>query len=119
MRLATEELKHELSLREDVMDVTDSNQEGVKEISVRLKPRAYQLGFTKGELISQIRQAFYGVEVQRLQRGRDEVRVWVRLDERDRASIGSIENFKLRTMQGVEVPFTEVCEIEIETENAM
>ena len=114
MRLATEELKHELNLREDVMDVTDSNQEGVKEISVRLKPRAYQLGFTKGELISQIRQAFYGVEVQRLQRGRDEVRVWVRLDERDRASIGSIENFKLRTMQGVEVPFTEVCEIEIE-----
>ncbi|MEC7654535.1 MAG: efflux RND transporter permease subunit [Bacteroidota bacterium] len=114
MRLATEELKTELSLREDVMDVTDSNQEGVKEISIKLKPRAYQLGFTKGELISQIRQAFYGVEVQRLQRGRDEVRVWVRLDERDRASMGSIENFKLRTMQGLEIPFTEICEIEIE-----
>ncbi len=114
MRLATEEFKAELSLREDVMDVTDSNQEGVKEISIKLKPRAYQLGFTKGELINQIRQAFYGVEVQRLQRGRDEVRVWVRLDERDRASIGSIENFKLRTMKGQEIPFTEVCTIEIE-----
>ena len=114
MRLATEELKTELSLREDVMDVTDSNQEGVKEISIKLKPRAYQLGFTKGELISQIRQAFYGVEVQRLQRGRDEVKVWVRLDARDRASMGSIENFKLRTMQGLEILFTEVCEIEIE-----
>ena len=61
-RLATEEpSKTELSLREDVMDVTDSNQEGVKEISIKLKPRAYQLGFTKGELINQIRQAFYGV----------------------------------------------------------
>jgi multidrug efflux pump subunit AcrB/outer membrane protein TolC len=114
MDLATEELKAELSLREDVRDVTDSNQEGVKEISIVLKPRAYQLGFTQGELISQIRQAFYGVEVQRLQRGRDEVRVWVRLDQRDRQSIGSIENFKLKTVQGFEVPFTEICEVKIE-----
>ncbi|MAO45937.1 MAG: hypothetical protein CL823_02190 [Crocinitomicaceae bacterium] len=114
LQKATEELKAELKLREDVMDVTDSNQEGVKEISVKLKPRAYQLGFTKGELISQIRQAFYGVEVQRLQKGRDEVRVWVRLDEKDRNSMGSIENFKLRTMSGMEIPFSEVCEIEIE-----
>ena len=114
MKLATEELKAELNLREDVRDVTDSNQEGVKEISVVLKPRAYQLGFTKGELISQIRQAFYGVEVQRLQRGQDEVRVWVRLDESDRESIGSIENFKLKTIQGFEIPFTEVCDVKIE-----
>jgi multidrug efflux pump subunit AcrB/outer membrane protein TolC len=114
LQKATDELKAELAKREDVMDVTDSNQEGVKEIGIKLRPRAYQLGFTKGELMSQIRQAFYGVEVQRLQRGRDEVRVWVRLDERDRASIGSIQNFKLRTMSGEEIPFSEVCEIEIE-----
>lgn len=114
LQQATDELKAELSKREDAMDVTDSNQEGVKEISVTLKPRAYQLGFTKQELLGQIRQAFYGFEVQRLQRGRDEVRVWVRLDEQDRASIGDIENFKLRTINGSEVTFNEVCDIEIE-----
>ena len=51
------------------MDVTDSNQEGVKEISVKAEAEGVSAGVHKGELISQIRQAFYGVEVQRLQKG--------------------------------------------------
>jgi len=114
LSLATEEFKAQLALREDVKDIIDSNQEGVQEISVTLKPRAYQLGFTRQELLSQIRQAFYGHEVQRLQKGRDEVRVWVRLDESDRASVSSLENFTLRTITGDEVLFHEICEINIE-----
>ena len=114
LEAATNELKAEMKKRDDIKDVTDSNQEGLQEISVTLLPRAYQLGFNEQELLAQIRQAFYGHEVQRLQRGRDEVRVWVRLDERDRASIGSLENFRLRTVSGDEIPFTEVCEINIE-----
>jgi multidrug efflux pump subunit AcrB len=114
LEAATNELKAEMKKRDDIKDVTDSNQEGLQEISVTLLPRAYQLGFNEQELLAQIRQAFYGHEVQRLQRGRDEVRVWVRLDERDRASIGSLENFRLRTISGDEIPFTEVCEINIE-----
>ena len=114
LEAATRELKVEMNKRDDIKDVTDSNQEGLQEISVTLLPRAYQLGFNEQELLAQIRQAFFGQEVQRLQRGRDEVRVWVRLDERDRASIGSLENFKLRTINGDEIPFTEVCKINIE-----
>jgi multidrug efflux pump subunit AcrB len=114
LEAATNELKAEMKKRDDIKDVTDSNQDGLQEISVTLLPRAYQLGFNEQELLAQIRQAFYGHEVQRLQRGRDEVRVWVRLDERDRASIGSLENFRLRTARGDEIPFTEVCEINIE-----
>ena len=114
LEAATNELKAEMKKRDDIKDVTDSNQDGLQEISVTLLPRAYQLGFNEQELLAQIRQAFYGHEVQRLQRGRDEVRVWVRLDERDRASIGSLENFRLRTISGDEIPFTEVCEINIE-----
>ena len=100
--------------RDDLKDISDSNQEGLQEISVSLLPRAYHLGFTEREILAQIRQAFYGLEVQRLQRGRDEVRVWVRLDERDRASIGSLENFRLRTLTGDEIPFTEICKINVE-----
>ena len=114
LEAATRELKVEMNKRDDIKDVTDSNQEGLQEISVTLLPRAYQLGFNEQELLAQIRQAFFGQEVQRLQRGRDEVRVWVRLDERDRASIGSLENFKLRTINGDEIPFTEVCKINVE-----
>ncbi|MGY8888148.1 MAG: efflux RND transporter permease subunit, partial [Flavobacteriales bacterium] len=114
LEAATRELKAEMNKRDDIKDVTDSNQAGLQEISVTLLPRAYQLGFNEQELLAQIRQAFFGQEVQRLQRGRDEVRVWVRLDERDRASIGSLENFRLRTVNGDEIPFTEVCKINVE-----
>jgi len=114
LEAATRELKAEMNKRDDLKDISDSNQEGLQEISVSLLPRAYHLGFNEGEILAQIRQAFYGLEVQRLQRGRDEVRVWVRLDERDRASIGSLENFRLRTITGDEIPFTEVCKINVE-----
>jgi multidrug efflux pump subunit AcrB len=114
LEAAPRELKAEMNKRDDIKDVTDSNQAGLQEISVTLLPRAYQLGFNEQELLAQIRQAFFGQEVQRLQRGRDEVRVWVRLDERDRASIGSLEDFRLRTVNGDEIPFTEVCKINVE-----
>jgi len=114
LEAATQELKAEMNKRDELKDITDSNQAGLHEISVTLLPRAYQLGFNEQELLSQIRQAFYGFEVQRLQKGRDEVRVWVRLDERDRSSIGSLENFRLRTVTGDRVPFSEVCEINVE-----
>jgi multidrug efflux pump subunit AcrB len=97
--------------REDLKDVTDNNQEGAQEVEVELKPRAYQLGLTPLEVMTQIRQGYFGSEVQRLQRGRDEVRVWVRIDERDRTSVGSLENFRIRTITGALVPLTEVAEL--------
>jgi len=108
---ATKELKSAMLDREDLKDVTDNNQEGAQEVEVELKPRAYQLGLTPLEVMTQIRQGYFGSEVQRLQRGRDEVRVWVRIDERDRTSVGSLENFRIRTITGALVPLTEVAEL--------
>ena len=55
-----------------VKDVTDNNQRGLRELEITPKPRAYQLGMTRASLLSQVRQGFFGSE---LQRGRDEVRV--------------------------------------------
>lgn len=110
---ATAELKEAMLEREDLKDVTDNNQKGMQEVEVELRPRARQLGLTELEVMSQIRQGFFGAEVQRLQRGRDEVRVWVRLDERDRASVGSLEDFRIRTITGALVPLTEVAEVNV------
>ncbi len=110
---ATAELKEAMLNREDLKDVTDNNQEGAQEVEVELKPRAYQLGLNELEVMSQIRQGYFGSEVQRLQRGRDEVRVWVRIDERDRASVGAMENFRVRTVTGDLVPLTEVADLRI------
>lgn len=113
LEAATGELKAAMLQRDDLKDVIDNNQKGVQEVEVILKPRAYQLGLNEQELMSQIRQGFFGAEAQRLQRGRDEVRVWVRLDERDRASIGAMEDFRVRTLTGALVPLTEVAEISV------
>ncbi len=110
---AIDELKTAMLDREDLKDVTDNNQKGAQEVELTLKPRARQLGLTELEIMSQIRQGFFGAEVQRLQRGRDEVRVWVRLDERDRASLGALNDYRIRLINGSLVPLTELAEVTV------
>jgi multidrug efflux pump subunit AcrB len=111
---AAADLRTELEKRNDLRDVTDNNQKGLKEVNVKLKPKAYHLGLTEQEVLSQLRQGFFGNEVQRLQRGEDEVRVWVRLDESDRSSVAQLEKIRIRTATGLEVPLTELAELNVE-----
>lgn len=111
---AADELRSELEKRNDLRDVTDNNQKGLKEVDVKLKPKAYFLGLTEREILSQLRQGFFGNEVQRLQRGEDEVKVWVRLDEEDRASVAMLQKFRIRTAAGLEVPLEELVELDVE-----
>ncbi len=103
-------------LREDykgVVDVSNSDRKGREELIVRdLTPRGKALGFTLANVMGQVRNAFYGNEVQRLQRGRDEVKVMVRLPEAERESLVNFEKMKLRTPAGDEVPMLEVVEPE-------
>ena len=108
---ATEEIKQALLQREDLKDVTDNNQRGLKELEVVPKPRAQHLGMTPASLLAQVRQGFFGSEVQRLQRGRDEVRVWVRLSNSDRSSMSDLKRFRIRTPDGSLVPLEELADI--------
>ena len=62
-----EELKNFSTLR----DITDSNQEGRREIDIKLKPRAYALGLQLRDVARQVRQGFFGQEIQRIQRGKN------------------------------------------------
>ena len=86
LRQFVEELKNFSTLR----DVTDSNQEGRREINIKLKPRAYALGLQLRDVARQVRQGFFGQEIQRIQRGKDEIRVWVRYKPEDRSAFRSI-----------------------------
>ena len=70
------------------------------------------MGFRLGDVAAQVRDAFYGNEVQRLQRGRDEVKVMVRFPKDDRRTLASLEEMKIRTPQGDEVPVLQVIELE-------
>jgi len=107
-------LVEELNNMPTLKDITDSNQEGRRELDIKLKPRAYALGLTLNDVAGQVRQGFFGQEVQRIQRGRDEIRVWVRYRPEDRAALGFLDQMRIRTSNGEEYPFTELAEYEIE-----
>ena len=84
---------------------------GGEEISLTIKPEAEALGLTLSSLGRQVRQAFYGEEAQRIQRGKDELKVMVRYPREDRRSIADLENMRIRTPAGDEVPFASVAEV--------
>lgn len=110
---ATNELKTALSNYSELRDVIDDNQKGVREINIKLKEKAHFLGISLQEVIGQVRQGFFGSEVQRLQRGRDEVKVWVRYAEEERTNISKLENMRIRFLDGREFPLTELADLEI------
>ena len=103
----------EAKLREydGVYDVRDSYNRGTEEIRLKIKPEAELLNLTMADLGRQVRQAFYGEEAQRIQRGRDELRVMVRYPRDERRSFANLENMRIRTPDGNEVPFSSVAEV--------
>jgi len=105
-------VKTALERRSDLKDIMDSNIPGKREINLELKPLAYVLGLTHNDITQQIRQGFFGDEVQRLQIGQDEVRVWLRYPEEDRKSLGQLEQIKIKTANGEEYPLSDLIEYE-------
>jgi multidrug efflux pump subunit AcrB len=111
LEAAAAELAVELAKFEGVFDVVNSAEQGAEEIKLSIKPEAESLGLTMSALGRQVRQAFYGEEAQRIQRGKDELRVMVRYPIEERRSIADLENMRIRTPAGDEVPFGEVAEV--------
>jgi len=109
LRKGSSLLVEELQNFTELTDITDSEQEGRREVAITLKPRAHALGLKLQDVVGQVRQGFYGQESQRIQRGRDEIRVWVRYTDQDRASLGFLEQMRIRTPDGAEYPFTELA----------
>ena len=97
-----------------MVDITDSYRSGKQEIKLSLKPEARYYGLTLQDLGSQVRSAFYGYEAQRIQRGRDDVRVMVRYPSDDTTAIGAIENMFIRAANGAEIPFSSVARVDIQ-----
>ena len=109
---AADMLKDRLEGYDGVYGISDTFLEGKRELKLDIKPQAEVLGLTLSDLGRQVRQAFYGEEAQRIQRGRDDVRVMVRYPERQRRSIGDLEAMRIRTPGGAEVPFAQVATVE-------
>ena len=94
-----------------VYDIRSDHTPGIPEIQLELRPEARTLGLTLEELAGQTRAAFFGAEAVRVQRGREEVRVYVRLPADERNSITDVEGYLLRTPSGAEVPVTSVASL--------
>ena len=103
-------VKEALARFEGVIDIADNNRPGKRELKLAIKPAGEALGLRLADVSMQARQAFYGDEAQRLQRGRDEVKVMVRYPEAERKSINNLVDMKIRHPDGSEIPFTSVAE---------
>lgn len=110
---AREEVKLAMQQLPDLKDVVENIQPGPQEIRLQLKEKAYLLGLTEASILSQVRQGFFGYEVQRLQRGVDEVKVWVRYEESDRVSIKNLEDMRIRIPNGGSYPLKELATYEM------
>jgi multidrug efflux pump subunit AcrB len=108
---AAAELASQMREYAGVFDIDDGFSPGKEQLDFRLKPEARALGLTEQDLARQVRAAFYGAEAVREQRGRDEVRVYLRLPEAERRSEHDIESFVLRTPGGGEIPLGEAAEV--------
>ena len=106
-------IREQLTLYDGVFDIQDSFEKGKTEITLALRPEAQLLGLSARDLGQQVRQAFFGNEAQRLQRGRDEVRVMIRLPLADRKSLSTLDRLRIRTPEGHPIPMETVAEVKL------
>ncbi len=106
-------LKEELANMPKLQNITDNNAAGKQEILLKLKPMAYFLGMSQMDISNQVRSGFFGAQAQRLQSGKDELRVYVRYPQEDRLNVGKLEQMRIKTPQG-NYPLTELVDYSVE-----
>jgi len=111
LSLAAGELKNEIKTYPGTYDISDNFRPGKPERKLRVKAGARSIGVTMRGLARQVRQAFYGEEALRIQRGREDIKVMVRYADKQRSSLSGFDEMRIRTSEGREIPIEEVAEI--------
>ncbi len=106
LKIAAADFAEQLAAFDGTYDINDGYEEGKEQLNFELTPAARSLGITEGMLASQLRAGFFGSEALRQQRGRDEVRTYVRLPKSERESEYNIEEFMIRSPNGGEIPLS-------------
>lgn len=112
LREAVNDLEDQLRTYDALYDVRNNLEGASEEIRIELKPGAQKLGLNLADVTRQVRQAYYGEEVQRLPREGQDVKVMVSYPKSSRRSIESLKDFRVRTATGNEVPLLSVAELE-------
>ncbi len=108
---AAEKVKAHLKGYPTVFEIADSLSDGKQDLKIELTAQGKAMGLTLTDVSSQLRQAFFGAQVQRIQRGRDDVRVMVRLPLDERRSIADLNAILITTPSGGEVPLNFVAKL--------
>ncbi len=111
IRSAVEDFKSEAVKTNMIKDLVTNDRADQPEVNIKLNESGRAMGFSSRTVIQEIRNGFFGFETQRLQRGNDEVKVWVRYDLKDRDDLANLENMRIRSPQGDLVPIGEISEI--------
>ncbi len=111
LKEVSEKIRAKLNSYEGVFDIEDSLQNGKKQLLITLKPEAEIIGLNVQSLTTQVRNAFFGSEAQRIQRGRDDIRVIVRYPKDERDSLNQLENLLITTPDGREARFSDIANI--------
>ena len=113
LNAASRALQQHLAGYDKAYFIRDDQWGALPELRFSLLPGAEKLGVTLGDVSSQVRQAFYGEEVQRLPREDGDVRVMVRYPEAERDSLAAFEEVRIRTQDGRLIPLLAVAEVEV------
>jgi multidrug efflux pump subunit AcrB len=113
LKAAKSELKDVLNTNTLLRDIGDNDPAGIKEIRVTLKDKAYLIGFSLNDVVSQVRAGFNGLQVQRFQRGQDEIIVWVKYNLEERSSIKNLDEMRVVSNIGQRVPLGEIADYTI------
>ncbi len=104
-----DKVKHRLSTYPTVFDIADSLSNGKEELRIELTRQGHALGLTRADIVSQVSQAFRGFQAQRIQRGRDDVRVIVRLPKDERSTTATLDEYLITAADGRKVPLAHVA----------
>ena len=111
LKLASADIAEELTNYSTVTDISDGFPDGKEQLDFKILPEGKKLGLTAASIAKQVRDSFYGAEVAKHQRGRNEVKTMVRLPKKERISEYNIENMLVKTPNGVFVMLNEVTKI--------
>lgn len=106
-----DKVKERLATYPGVYEISDSLSDGKEELLIELKDQGYVMGLTRSSVANQVGQAFKGVQAQRIQRGRDDIRVLVRFPQNERTALDNLNEMLIQTPAGNQVPLAHVAEL--------
>lgn len=107
------DFKAHIATYDGVHMLRDNMDKGSQEMVFQLKPGAEAIGLSIREIAKQVKQAFFGQEVQRLPKIGGDIRVKVRYSQNERESIDTLQTLKIRTKDGRSIPLMSVVDVEL------